>query len=121
MEDTDIEINDGEEVFESVASSLLIDGLGDLIGLIAMFAILISVVRLFRSTNAPGVNYMFYSMVLTVIGFIIPFLSFIAVGDEGHWVFDVILNIYMGLIAVLGAYGFWLLTTHVIENHAKNA
>lgn len=119
MNDVNVEVNGGEEVFESALSSILIDSIGDVMGVIALFVIIVAGVRLFRATNAPGAKYIYYSIVLTVIGFIIPLLAYSIYGEDGYWVFDVALNIYAGLVSIIGAYGFWLLTSYVIEINAN--
>ncbi|MDH5182066.1 MAG: hypothetical protein OEZ39_02610 [Gammaproteobacteria bacterium] len=119
MTETDVENNGTQDVLDSLISSLLIGGLGDLIGLVALFAVLVSVVRLYRSTNAPGVNFMYYSIVLTVIGLILMLVSLFFTGDDGQWVLDSVISLYLGLVTVLGAYGFWKLTNHIIEIHSN--
>ena len=106
------------DVFSSVLSMVILDGIGPLIGLASMILIIIAGVRLYRSTSVPGSKYIYYSMVLLVIGFIFPFISYFIYGDEESWVFDAIVNIYSGLASLLGAYGFWLLTNYVIKTSA---
>ena len=107
-----------EDVFSSVLSMVILDGISPLIGLASMILIIIAGVRLYRFTSVPGSKYIYYSMVLLVIGFIFPFISYFIYGDEESWVFDAIVNVYSGLASLLGAYGFWLLTNYVIKTSA---
>lgn len=118
MEKEIIETQLENDIYESVLSVMILDGIGPVIGLVSIIVIIIAGVRLYRATTVPGANYIYYSMVLLVIGFLLPFISHFVFGEEVSWVYDAIVSIYSGLASLLGAYGFWLLTSYVIKTRA---
>ena len=107
------------DIVTEVASMFLAEYLPDLISLllvlIATIFILKGSINLFIKYKAPGVNFIFYAVIGTILSFILHLTYSLNFDEEENVLFEQITSIWFSVLFALGAYGFLQLCKHLIN------
>ena len=112
--------NDGE-VFGGILYVMLLEGIGVIITIIAFVVILITSIKLFRGNNIPGSKLIFYSIIGTLVGAVLSATQDLIFYDEGNYIFAAMVNIFLAVLFLVGAYGFLSLAKYTVNKSAHNA
>jgi hypothetical protein len=77
-----------------------------LISLIALAIIFVASIKLFKNKNIPKSNLILIAFVGSIIGVFLPLIETYFIIEESY-IFGAIVDIYLSLMFLLGAYGFW--------------
>ena len=103
------------EVATMFLAEYLPDIISSLLGLIAAIFILRGCINLFKKYKAPGVNFMFYAAVGSLISFILYIIYSLIFNEEENLLFEQITSLLFSVLFTLGAYGFLQLCKHLIN------
>ena len=99
----------------------IFEGIGLLIMIFAFVLLLIASIRLLRANNIPGSRLIFLAIIGTFIGAFLPIIEIFFIVDEDSYIFEGLVNIFLALMFLVGAYGFWCLAKYSISNSANKA
>ena len=107
------------DIVTEVASMFLSEYLPDLISLLLVFIAAIFILKgsinLFKKYKAPGVNFMFYAAIGSLLSFILHITYSLIFNEEENVLFEKITSILFSVLFTLGAYGFLQLCKHLIN------
>ena len=82
--------------------------------LISLVIILIASIKLSLNNKIPNSKLLLVAYVGSVIGVLLPLVeTFYTI--ENSYLFNSLVNIYLGIMFVTGAYGFWCLVQHATK------
>ena len=111
---------DGEAyVFSELFRYLLLEGIGAIFTIVAFIFIIFSSIKLLRGNNIPGAKLIFYSIIFTFIGTVISVFYALVLNIEENIIIEAIINIFLGVMFLMGSYGFWCLVKFTIKQSAN--
>ena len=119
--ETEISQNGNVSIFGEFIEYFIYEGVGLLFTLAAFVLIVVASIKLFRGNNVPGAKLILTSLVLTIIfAFISASYSMVLEVDE-NLIVEAILNIILGVLFFVGAFGFFKLSKFAVESCANKA
>lgn len=100
--------------FSVTAGSLLLEGIGAMLGLTAFIYILVASIRLVRTDAVPGARLMLGAIVFTLAGALLSGVYPYAI--EENALVDAAISLVSGAALFAGSFGFWRLARHVIAS-----
>lgn len=86
--------------------------------LISLIIILIGSIKLFLNNQIPKSKLLLIAFVGSVIGVLLPLIeSFYIIEDS--YLFNSLVEIFLGVMFVIGAYGFWCLIQYSVKLSAN--
>ena len=87
------------------------EAIGFLISLVALAIIFVASIKLFRNKNIPKSNLILIAFIGSIIGAFLPLLESFYIIEESN-TFEAIVDLYLSLMFLLGAYGFWCFVSY---------
>lgn len=103
------------DIFSELLYAYLPDFISLLIVLVAVIFILISSIKLYKHYKAPGVKFIFYSATGTLISIVIYMTYSLIFHNDESQLFEQLTSILCSALFALGAYGFYQLAKHLIN------
>ena len=88
--------------------------------LIALIIIFIASIKLFRKNDIPNSKLLLIGFLGSVVGVLLPLLETFYIIEEST-LFNSLINVYLGIMFIVGAYGFWCLVNYSLNKSANKA
>lgn len=88
--------------------------------LISLIITFVASLKLFANNEIPNSKLLLIALIGIVVGALLPLLETFYIIEESE-LFNSIVNIYLGVMFVIGAYGFWCLVQYSINLSTNKA
>ena len=99
---------------------LIFEAIEILMLLIALIIIFVASIKLFRNKDIPNSKLLLIGFLGSVVGVLLPLLETFYIIEESA-LFNSIVNVYLGAMFIVGAYGFWCLVNYSLNKSANKA